>query len=556
MIRLGAVPFLLLLAGFTAAGANPGAGDGPRLGGLRLDRIRDASVLLGREYAIHFRFGYYRLYRPVEGLPVSDREETAAGRLIFAYGLLGGRADLYTAIDFRGSRFTPADAEGREAPPSTSTGDVGDARLGLRLALPSLDRRLAASVEGFMTLPTGNPDKGFSTESTDGGAILGLSWHGEGFRVHLNTGYRLNQNHEKGALLYPLFYPKTPPGADDTENDAWILRGGVEFTKGRVDLMAEIVADRFPGTDQLSAREAPREVIPGVRVRLRRGWHLSAHGAFNLSRDDPTTMALEAPELLFPDWRFSLALHLTGMLGGEDRDDDGVEDAYDECPGAPEDYDGYRDEDGCPDPDNDRDGVPDDWDKAPNDPEDYDGFEDDDGAPDLDNDGDGLPDVEDFCPDEPEDFDGVRDDDGCPDDAGGDAPQLQENQTEKSPAKSLDTLRGPLLGLLRFNTRAEAGPKLHVFQTLAENRAETDPNRLSRRGARNRMDRIPPNRRKSEKKPQCFAEGAECRAVAGGGLFLLTCPRANDIVCAIFQRVSSSRRRGTHKDLGEKISCS
>lgn len=439
MRRARALPILLYIASWTVAAADPGP-ELPRPEGVRLDRLRDATILRGREYAIHFRIDSHRIYRPVEGLTVSDREEFATGSLTFAYGLLGGRADLYTGIDFHGTRFTPTAAEGRVLPPSSGHGDVGDTRLGLRLPLPSLHRRLAASLDGFMTLPTGNPDKGFSTESTDGGAILGLSWHGEGFRLHLNTGYRLNQNHEEGALLYPLFYPKTAPGGDDTENDAWIVRGGFEFTRGRVDLLAEFVADRFPGTDRFSPQEAPRELIPGVRVRLRRGWHLSAHGGINLSRDDPATTAMDSPELLFPDWRFSVALHLSGMLGGEDRDDDGVEDAYDECPGAPEDYDGYRDDDGCPDPDNDRDGIPDDWDKAPYDAEDYDGFEDDDGAPELDNDGDGFPDIEDFCPDDPEDFDGVQDDDGCPDEAGPEETQLQENQKEKSQAKSLDTL--------------------------------------------------------------------------------------------------------------------
>jgi hypothetical protein len=40
-----------------------------------------------------------------------------------------------------------------------------------------------------------------------------------------------------------------------------------------------------------------------------------------------------------------------------DRDGDGIYDYFDACPAQPEDRDGYRDGDGCPDPDNDRDGV-------------------------------------------------------------------------------------------------------------------------------------------------------------------------------------------------------
>jgi hypothetical protein len=101
-----------------------------------------------------------------------------------------------------------------------------------------------------------------------------------------------------------------------------------------------------------------------------------------------------------------------------DRDGDGIADDVDKCPDDPEDFDGFEDEDGCPDPDNDRDGIPDVDDKCPNVPETFNGFEDQDGCPDslvADRDGDGIPDNVDKCPDDPEDKDGFQDDDGCPD---------------------------------------------------------------------------------------------------------------------------------------------
>jgi outer membrane protein OmpA-like peptidoglycan-associated protein len=98
-----------------------------------------------------------------------------------------------------------------------------------------------------------------------------------------------------------------------------------------------------------------------------------------------------------------------------DKDGDGILDNVDQCPNDPEDFDGYQDADGCPDPDNDADGIPDKDDKCPNDPEDKDGFQDADGCPDPDNDGDGIGDHIDQCPDQPEDKDGFQDEDGCPD---------------------------------------------------------------------------------------------------------------------------------------------
>jgi outer membrane protein OmpA-like peptidoglycan-associated protein len=99
-----------------------------------------------------------------------------------------------------------------------------------------------------------------------------------------------------------------------------------------------------------------------------------------------------------------------------DRDGDGYLDPVDKCPDKPENFNGFQDEDGCPDdPDTDGDGIPDSIDQCVLDPEDKDGYLDTDGCPEPDNDLDGIPDVSDKCPNEPEDFDGFEDQDGCPD---------------------------------------------------------------------------------------------------------------------------------------------
>ena len=103
------------------------------------------------------------------------------------------------------------------------------------------------------------------------------------------------------------------------------------------------------------------------------------------------------------------------LFGNRDSDKDGIPNRKDKCPKVAEDFDGFQDEDGCPDLDNDGDGIPDLSDKAPNQAEDIDGYQDQDGAPDLDNDGDGIPDVKDKCPNQAEDIDGYQDEDGCPD---------------------------------------------------------------------------------------------------------------------------------------------
>jgi large repetitive protein len=97
-----------------------------------------------------------------------------------------------------------------------------------------------------------------------------------------------------------------------------------------------------------------------------------------------------------------------------DNDGDKIADEDDDCPNEA----GPRGNDGCAigtEPDQDHDGIPDSADKCPNEAEDYDGFQDEDGCPDPDNDHDGIPDYGDMCPDAPEDKNGFQDDDGCPD---------------------------------------------------------------------------------------------------------------------------------------------
>lgn len=100
-----------------------------------------------------------------------------------------------------------------------------------------------------------------------------------------------------------------------------------------------------------------------------------------------------------------------------DADLDGIPDKADKCPNAAEDFDGFEDADGCPDPDNDGDGIPDVDDDCPSRAEDFDGFNDQDGCPDIDNDGDGILDADDKCPSAAETFNQVMDTDGCPDEA-------------------------------------------------------------------------------------------------------------------------------------------
>lgn len=129
---------------------------------------------------------------------------------------------------------------------------------------------------------------------------------------------------------------------------------------------------------------------------------------------------VEPQAFLDENHRFSVSLRFDETermmhTGSGDRDGDGISDSMDQCPDQPEDFDGFADNDGCPDPDNDGDGIGDAQDDCPNQAEDVDGFQDSDGCPDPDNDGDGILDRNDKCPNQAENFNNFEDTDGCPD---------------------------------------------------------------------------------------------------------------------------------------------
>ena len=107
----------------------------------------------------------------------------------------------------------------------------------------------------------------------------------------------------------------------------------------------------------------------------------------------------------FPTWEYK----------SKDEDRDGIGNKLDKCTHEAEDFDGFQDDDGCPDIDNDNDGILDLQDECHLEREDFDGFQDEDGCIDIDNDMDNILDFTDRCPNKPETINGYRDLDGCPD---------------------------------------------------------------------------------------------------------------------------------------------
>ncbi|HLK37436.1 MAG TPA: OmpA family protein [Polyangiaceae bacterium] len=216
-------------------------------------------------------------------------------------------------------------------------------------------------------------------------------------RIALNGGFR---GHSASSTTLPL---KNGTFAD---GNLVTYGGGISYrVLEPVDLVAETYGTYLLASGASNPVKPSNELVGGIKIFVERNSYFMLGGGSRYDAGFETA-----------DERAFLGFIFEPSIG--DRDGDGIKDDVDQCPDDPEDFDGFKDEDGCPDPDNDNDGIPDVDDRCINVPEDRDGDHDEDGCPeggDGDRDGDGIIDSKDKCPDDPEDRDGFQDEDGCPD---------------------------------------------------------------------------------------------------------------------------------------------
>jgi outer membrane protein OmpA-like peptidoglycan-associated protein len=144
-----------------------------------------------------------------------------------------------------------------------------------------------------------------------------------------------------------------------------------------------------------AALKTPIEIMAGLQTHIKEHWGVQLALAKGLGLDGYGREAFRV--VLAARYEFEPEI---------DTDGDGIPDRIDKCPTIPENFNGYQDEDGCPepDPDSDGDGIPDKVDGC----KDIPGPAEYDGCPDRD--GDQIPDNVDKCPDE---F-GAPELEGCP----------------------------------------------------------------------------------------------------------------------------------------------
>jgi outer membrane protein OmpA-like peptidoglycan-associated protein len=291
---------------------------------------------------------------------------------------------------------------------------IRDTRVGLNAGIlrreggylqpgPGLAARLA------VVLPTGDQTTFAGGKGVGAAPSLVFDYRIGPVVVGVEAGARLRSSVEiAGATIGNRAYEALGVSVDVLSNE-------------RLTVGAEIFSLQSLGTQQHITRAADGSVIDGTSrpANLPTEWLFSLRSAPALAGDlsfhlgGGTSIPLTDNTVTAPAFRVLGGVRYAPL--GRDSDGDGILDKNDKCPFEAEDFDGFEDDDGCPDPDNDRDGIPDSKDKCRDAPEDFDGFQDEDGCPDLDDDNDGIPDVDDKCRNEPEDKDGFQDEDGCPD---------------------------------------------------------------------------------------------------------------------------------------------
>ncbi len=227
-------------------------------------------------------------------------------------------------------------------------------------------------------------------------------------KLGLNVGYRGHTGKNPQFFLDQNGMKELAEGNLEYGNLGTFGLGLAYRATDSVDLVAETYGTYLLGANSDAKQKLSQEVVAGLKLFVENNSYLMIGGG---SRYGAVSTGFEAA-----DARILLGFVFEPSIG--DRDGDGYKDDVDQCPDEPEDFDGYQDQDGCPDPDNDNDGILDVNDRCPNVPEDRDGDQDEDGCPEAtlhDRDGDGILDKDDKCPDKPEDKDGFQDQDGCPD---------------------------------------------------------------------------------------------------------------------------------------------
>ena len=348
--RRRAAGLAILLVGLSAGSADAQA---PRSAeGFRVDRfelapsvddglvVEDPGVLRHMVWSVSAALGYTNtLLRVVPRLSSNDGVEVVGTRLSayldFAIGLRD-RFELHAAVPFALAQASEQGIAAGLMLRSAGTSAVGDARLGGSVLLYGANigaRGVQLGAETSLAIPVGS-ETSFTSDGKVGGELLATAAYlGPGYRIAANAGVRYRPEHN---------YVNSDQGTE------LIGRAGLFIPVARERLMTSLELDmsaRAAGRDAFRALGSPILAMLGARYHFAGGIRAGAGVGAGLT---------EAPGSPAVRVIFTVGYSPEPPLRGlaprpSDRDGDGIPDNVDKCPDQPEDYNGYQDDDGCPD---------------------------------------------------------------------------------------------------------------------------------------------------------------------------------------------------------------
>lgn len=209
------------------------------------------------------------------------------------------------------------------------------------LSTGTLEQHFLLGIALPISFPTGNEEEFRGAGGVSVHPRLLFAAHLGKLGLGFDVGYKYRSEH-----------PATLPWANEITLGPWLSVGLGE----QLSLRAELIAGKHVGSD-VDGADFPMELLGGVEYDT---GELALYGGATIGLTDG---------IGDPDFRVIVGVrYRKGVAqdqGYRDTDGDGVLDKDDGAPTEPEDKDGFKDDDGVPEPDNDDDGIPDGDDECP-----------------------------------------------------------------------------------------------------------------------------------------------------------------------------------------------
>ena len=348
LARRRRTPMLAVLIAASWAGS---AHAQARTEGFRVDRfamapsvddgliVQDPGVLRDMAWSLDATLGFTTtVLRVVPRLSSDTGVDVVGSRLSayldFALGW-GDRFEFNLAVPFALAQSTESGVAAGFMLKRAGTTALGDARLGGSMLLYSRSGGPQLGLALALALPVGSQTS-FTGDGGVGVELLGTAgFAGRGYRVLVNGGVRFRPEAD---------YVTTDQGTE------LLGRAGILVPLARDRLMTSLELDvmaRASGSDAFRRIGSPILALLGARYHFDGGMYAGAGIGAGLT-EAPGSPSLRT--LITVGYSPEPRPPRRGLVPRpDDSDGDGIIDKLDKCPSQPEDFNGFEDEDGCPD---------------------------------------------------------------------------------------------------------------------------------------------------------------------------------------------------------------